>query len=152
MDRRTFLGWVGVGMVASSLPIAIAACSSNSANSENSANKNTPASTARTDGFQTAGTVAELNQKGFIINKQLAAAPVIVIRDLNNNNNLAAVNAACTHKGCTVAWKADKKLFVCPCHDSEFSPDGKVVEGPADKPLPTYQAKIEGDAVLVKVS
>ena len=151
MDRRTFLGWVGVGMVASSLPIAIAACSSNSAKSDNSPNRNTPANSTRNDGFQTAGTVAELNEKGFILTKELAA-PVIVIRDPNNSNNLAAVNPTCTHKGCTVAWKADKKLFVCPCHDSQFSPDGKVVKSPADKPLPTYQAKIEGNSVLVKVS
>ena len=152
MDRRTFLGWVGVGMVASSLPIAIAACSSNSTNSDNSTNKNTSATPARTDGFQPIGTVAELDQKGLILNKQLAATPVMVIRDPNNSNTLAAVNPTCTHKGCTVAWKADKKLFVCPCHDAEYTADGKVVEGPAKQPLPSYEAKIEGDSVLVKVS
>jgi cytochrome b6-f complex iron-sulfur subunit len=50
-----------------------------------------------------------------------------------------------------VDWQADKKLFVCPCHDSEFSPNGKVVKDPAEQDLPLYQAKIEGDTVWVKV-
>lgn len=152
MDRRKFLSWVGVGMVASSLPVALAACSSNSTNSNNSTNKNTPTTPPRNDGFQPIGTVGELDQKGLILNKQVAATPVMVIRIENNSNTLAAVNPTCTHKACTVAWKADKKLFVCPCHDAEYTADGKVVKGPAEKPLPNYEAKIEGDSVLVKVS
>lgn len=157
MDRRTFLAWVGAGWVASSLPIAIAACSSDSAKSDNSNNKATAANptanpTARADGFQPVGTVADLDRKGQILNKRLASGPVLVIRNPDDTNSLAAVNPTCTHKGCTVAWKTNKKLFVCPCHDAEFAVDGKVVEGPAKKPLPIYQAKIEGDAVLVKVS
>ncbi len=153
MDRRTFLAWVGVGWVASSLPVALAACSSNSTKSDNSTNKATAANpTPSAEGFQPVGTVAELDRKGQILNKQLASGPVLVIRNPDNANNLAAVNPTCTHKGCTVAWKTNKKLFVCPCHDSEFAVDGKVVEGPAKKPLPTYEAKIEGDSILVKVS
>ena len=153
MDRRTFLGWVGVGWVASSLPVAIAACSSNSVKNNISPETATAANaTPRTDGFQTVGTVAELDQKGQILNKRLTGKPVLVIRNPDDANTLAAVNPTCTHEGCTVAWKTNKKLFVCPCHRAEFAVDGQVVHGPAKKPLPTYQAKIEGDSVLVKVS
>lgn len=148
MDRRTFLTWVGVGWLASSLPVALAACASNSTTNDNALTATPP---TNPDGFQTVGTVAELDRKGQILNKQLANSPVLVIRNPNNTNTLAAVNPTCTHKGCTVAWKTDKKLFVCPCHDAEYSADGKVVEGPAKKSLPVYEAKIEGDAVLVKV-
>ncbi|HEY9848245.1 MAG TPA: ubiquinol-cytochrome c reductase iron-sulfur subunit [Leptolyngbyaceae cyanobacterium] len=148
MDRRTFLTWVGAGWLASSLPVALAACASTSTKDDNVSTTNSPTKPSE---FKTIGTVAELDGKGEILNKQLAGSPVLVIRNPNNANTLAAVNPTCTHKGCTVAWKTDKKLFVCPCHDAEYTADGKVVKGPAKEALPVYEAKIEGDSVLVKV-
>ena len=145
MDRRTFLGWVGVGWVASSLPVAIVACSSNSTKNQ------TASISVRSDGFQPVGTVAELNQKGQILNKEVAGKPVMVIRDPNQTNRLIAVNPTCPHRDCLVAWKSDKKAFICPCHDSEFTADGKVIKDPAKEPLLTYEAKIEGESIVVKV-
>jgi cytochrome b6-f complex iron-sulfur subunit len=47
---------------------------------------------------------------------------------------------------------AGEKVFLCPCHKAKFAPDGKVVQGPAKKPLPTYEAKLEGHSILVKKS
>jgi cytochrome b6-f complex iron-sulfur subunit len=146
MNRREFLMWVGVGGVASSLPIAIAACSPQAKKSES------PTSSTRLDGFQSIGTVAELNQKGQILNKEFAAEGVLVVSNPANPKSLSAVNPTCTHRGCIVEWKADQKAFVCPCHDAKYGPDGKVLKGPAEKPLPTYEAKVEGDSVLVKTS
>jgi len=61
-----------------------------------------------------------------------------------------ALSLTCTHQGCVVNWKADKKAFVCPCHDAEFGADGKVLESPATRSLKTFTAKVEGDSVLVK--
>ena len=146
MNRREFLMWVGVGGVASSLPIAIAACSPQTKKSE------LPTSPTRLDGFQSIGTVAELNQKGQILNKEFSAGGVLVVSNPANPKTLSAVNPTCTHRGCIVEWKADQKAFVCPCHDAKYSPDGKVLKGSAEKPLPTYEAKVEGDSVLVKAS
>jgi cytochrome b6-f complex iron-sulfur subunit len=155
MDRRTFLSWVGVGWLASSLPVAIAACSSNTteppATASNPTGGQTPgASSSRADGFQVVGTVADLNQKGRILDKEFAGGSVLVVRNPEASNQLLAVNPRCPHEGCTVDWKAQPKQFVCPCHGSKFAPDGKVVTGPARVALKTYQARIEGDSVLVK--
>jgi cytochrome b6-f complex iron-sulfur subunit len=50
-----------------------------------------------------------------------------------------------------VEWKQDEKSFVCPCHGAKYSAEGKVLKEPAPKPLQTYEAKIQGDTVLVKV-
>lgn len=138
--------WVGIGGVASYLPVALAACSPKSTESQSTN------SSANADGFQPVGTVAELDQKGQILNKKFSAGTVLVIRDPANPSNVLAVNPTCTHAGCTVGWEKDKNDFLCPCHDSKFAPDGKVLKGPAKKPLPTYTAKIEGNSILVKPS
>jgi cytochrome b6-f complex iron-sulfur subunit len=138
--------WVGIGGLASSLPVALAACSPKTEKSQSSTMPK------RADGFQSVGTVAELNQKGQLLNKQFAGGSVLVVSNPANPKTIAAVNPICTHKGCTVEWKAGKKAFVCPCHKAEFSLDGKVLQGPAKKSLSTYNAKIEGDSVLVKAT
>jgi cytochrome b6-f complex iron-sulfur subunit len=146
MNRREFLMWVGVGGVASSLPVALAACSPKTEKSESLA---TPTGI---DGFQPVGTLAELKQNGKILKKEFAAGSVLIISNPADTKTALAVNPTCTHKGCAVEWKADEKSFVCPCHDAKFGADGKVLKGPASKPLPTYETKIEGDSVLVKAS
>lgn len=145
MDRRTFLSWVGIGWIATSLPVAIAACGREPESAQNTSTETT-ASPPQGDGFQTLGTAAELEQQGQILNKQLS---VLVVE---TDSTLSAVNPTCTHRGCTVEWQADQKMFVCPCHGAKYGPKGTVTSGPATKPLKTYEAKLEGDAVLVKMS
>jgi cytochrome b6-f complex iron-sulfur subunit len=46
------------------------------------------------------------------------------------------IRPVCTHRGCTVNWHAEQNRFVCPCHGSQFDPQGRVVQGPARKALP----------------
>lgn len=148
MDRRTFLSWVGMGWVASSLPVALAACTANNSSTTTSSPIGTsPASQPRSDGFIKVGTVAELDA-GAIVLSESAIGPVAVVR---NQGVLAAVNPTCTHKGCTVAWQSGE--YVCPCHQAKFSSTGVVVgQVPTRIPLKTYQAKIEGSDVLVKAT
>jgi menaquinol-cytochrome c reductase iron-sulfur subunit len=71
-----------------------------------------------------------------------------------------AVSAVCTHLGCTVRAEALSQPetievggapmrvthgFACPCHGSKYAGDGKVVSGPAPRPLAWYHLSVSAD-------
>ena len=60
-----------------------------------------------------------------------------------------ALAPQCTHLGCAYHWDAERKEFECPCHTSAFSMDGKVLSGPAPRPLDQYAVKLDGNHLLV---
>jgi rieske iron-sulfur protein len=67
-------------------------------------------------------------------------------------NGIVAYTAVCTHQGCWVTdWLAAQQLLHCPCHGSRYDPrrDGKVVLGPAPRPLPALPLRIEREHLLV---
>ncbi|GAA3095022.1 Rieske (2Fe-2S) protein [Nonomuraea salmonea] len=60
-----------------------------------------------------------------------------------------AFSALCTHKGCPVT-SVENGAIVCPCHNSMFAiADGSVSGGPAQKPLPAQEIKVEGDSIML---
>jgi menaquinol-cytochrome c reductase iron-sulfur subunit len=65
------------------------------------------------------------------------------------DNSVVAYGPQCTHLGCAYHWEENKHQFVCPCHNSFFSLDGKLVSGPAPRPLDRYQTKIDGTKLLL---
>ncbi len=63
------------------------------------------------------------------------------------DNKVTAFGPQCTHLGC--AYHFENKQFVCPCHNTFFSIDGKVTAGPAPRPLDQYLVKIDGNRLQV---
>jgi ubiquinol-cytochrome c reductase cytochrome b subunit len=56
----------------------------------------------------------------------------------------------CPHLGCHYDWDPQTRRFVCPCHGSIFSMDGKVLGGPAPRPLDTLPSKVENGMLYVQ--
>ncbi len=56
-----------------------------------------------------------------------------------------AISRTCTHLGCRVSFLEDKQLIECPCHQSRFTPEGKLISGPAKKDLPAFPVEIQTD-------
>lgn len=66
-----------------------------------------------------------------------------------DDQNVVAYTPNCTHLGCAYHWDEQQKYFLCPCHTSEFTIDGKVITGPAPRPLDRYVTRIESGKLLI---
>jgi Rieske Fe-S protein len=56
-----------------------------------------------------------------------------------------AYSGKCPHLGCGYKWRAHKVLgqvFLCPCHLSIYDASGKVLDGPAPRPLDTLPIRV----------
>lgn len=136
MERRNFLKWTGVGLLASYFPLALAACSNKSdRNAVDAAEK-----------FTTIGTTAQLKADGYLLNEK---SKVLVVQQ---DNQLIAVNPTCTHRGCTVKLDKSDNTLICPCHDAKFGLGGEVLAKPAKTSLSTYQVKEENGEILVEIT
>jgi ubiquinol-cytochrome c reductase iron-sulfur subunit len=61
----------------------------------------------------------------------------------------------CTHVGCPISlWEQQTHHLLCPCHQSTFdlADNGKVVFGPAYRPLPQLPLGVDADGYLIAMS
>jgi Rieske Fe-S protein len=66
-----------------------------------------------------------------------------------DDQNVVAFAPQCTHLACAYHWDDKANNFFCPCHNSVFSVDGKVVSGPAPRPLDRFVTKIDQGKLLI---
>ena len=74
------------------------------------------------------------------------ADPVYV---LTSGDSFGALSPICSHRGCTVDVRGPR--LVCPCHGSTYDRDGRVLRGPAERPLTRYPVERDGDAIVISV-
>jgi menaquinol-cytochrome c reductase iron-sulfur subunit len=65
------------------------------------------------------------------------------------DGNVRAFSTACPHLGCGIDWNEPQRRFVCPCHESYFSLDGKVITGPAPRDMDELDVVAEASEVKV---
>lgn len=82
---------------------------------------------------------------------------VFLRRTAEKPEEVHAYNAVCPHLGCMVGYQESQTRFYCPCHQSAFTPEGKLIPpSAAARGLDSLEVKLEaGDAgggqrVLVK--
>ena len=70
---------------------------------------------------------------------------------VNLNGTYFAIGDKCTHQGCSLSNGTIKGDTVqCACHGSTFNlKTGDVIKGPAPKPEPKYEVKVEGNKISI---
>lgn len=53
----------------------------------------------------------------------------------------------CTHRGCEL--NVGGGIYSCPCHGSEFSVQGDVLEGPAEDKLKTFKTETDNENIYL---
>jgi cytochrome b6-f complex iron-sulfur subunit len=82
-----------------------------------------------------ADAVGKLVKTSFVI-VPFGGKRVLVFRD--TQSKLRALDAKCTHEGCTVQYVPGESSIWCACHNARFDIEGNVVSGPPPRPLPRY--------------
>lgn len=83
----------------------------------------------------------DIPERGALVYRERGVA---VIRE---GDNIYALSLVCTHLGCTVT--VTPRELICPCHGSRFDRTGKVLQGPADRPLARYEVEDAGENISV---
>ena len=50
------------------------------------------------------------------------------------SGKLEALNVVCPHAGCFVDFQPSRDRFLCPCHNSTFTPDGRIADSSSPAP------------------
>ena len=70
-------------------------------------------------------------------------------------NGILVYSKICTHVGCTISlWEQQTHHLLCPCHQSTFdlADNGKVIFGPAARPLPQLPIAVDEEGYLIATS
>lgn len=73
--------------------------------------------------------------------------PCILVR--LGEDDYVAYSQTCTHLSCAVYYEAETRRLACPCHVGYFAvEDGRVLQGPPQRPLPRVVLERRGDALV----
>jgi ubiquinol-cytochrome c reductase iron-sulfur subunit len=70
-------------------------------------------------------------------------------------NGILCYSKICTHVGCPISlWEQQTHHLLCPCHQSTFdlADNGKVLFGPAARPLPQLPIAVDSEGYLIATS
>ena len=68
---------------------------------------------------------------------------------MNSDSTYRALSATCTHLGCTVQYRNDRREIWCACHNGIYDLNGRNVSGPPPRPLDVFDVHLRGDEIVV---
>ncbi len=69
---------------------------------------------------------------------------------MNKDKKFTAFTSICPHLGCGINWDENSGKFICPCHDSFFDIEGRVLSGPSPRGMDTLETEIRDGKIFVK--
>jgi len=66
------------------------------------------------------------------------------------SSEVTVFSPICPHLGCEYNWNRQTNHFECPCHGSVYGIDGKVLAGPAPRPLDKLPTRIQSGDLYVE--
>jgi cytochrome b6-f complex iron-sulfur subunit len=90
--------------------------------------------------------VAQIEGEKFAI-VPVGGRRLLVLEDAEGE--LHALDAKCTHEGCTVRYAPGEGLISCACHNARFDVEGRVLSGPPPRPLARHVVRRETDGRIV---
>ena len=63
-------------------------------------------------------------------------------------DTFVALTAVCTHEQCTVSGFQNSR-YVCPCHGSQYSTTGAVLQGPAARALAQFATRFASNVLTI---
>lgn len=87
--------------------------------------------------------------RSFVLIKMSSSDIPICVYRINEGNYVASL-MRCTHRSCEL--NVGGGIFTCPCHGSEFSITGQVLEGPAEQNLTTYPITTDNENIYIHLA
>ena len=145
MDRAKFIKTLGCAIIGAPLAISIL----------NSCESIYYAQTKRVDGkfIIKKSEFIQTKRKGtsyrnfVLINKAVGGYPICLYR--TDEDTYVASLLQCTHQGCEL--DVGGGMYTCPCHGSEFSTRGEVLQGPAEKNLKTFPITTDHENIYINL-
>ena len=82
---------------------------------------------------------------GLLVEDPRSDLPIYVRR--TSPGAYTAVSTKCGHRGCQVEPAPDR--MACPCHGSEYTFAGEILQGPTERPLTRF--RVTADAAMVYI-
>lgn len=89
-------------------------------------------------GLVPVGTVADLPEAG----AGPENFPKVKFWLINTGQGVKAIYKVCPHLGCLFGWNNQEKKFICPCHGSQFTPEGDYINGPSPRSLDYFDIQV----------
>ena len=69
---------------------------------------------------------------------------------MDKDKAFTVFTSICPHLGCGISWDENSGQFICPCHDSFFDIEGRVLSGPSPRGMDTLETEIKDGKIFVK--